>query len=86
MPRPRRRGWDVEHFADEAASGKYINGNLREVLQLLASGQGDGLSWRRSTGSRGRSSTPPTSLSAPESRLVAGRARPQSGSDDRSGR
>ena len=25
----RRRGWDVEHFADEAASGKYINGSLR---------------------------------------------------------
>ena len=39
----QRRGWDVEHFADEGASGKYINANLREVLQLLASGQGDGL-------------------------------------------
>ncbi|MCV7385374.1 recombinase family protein [Mycolicibacter longobardus] len=38
-----RRGWTVEHYVDEAASGKYINGNLREVLQLLASGQGDGL-------------------------------------------
>jgi DNA invertase Pin-like site-specific DNA recombinase len=38
-----RRGWDVEHFADEGASGKYINEKLREVLQLLASGQGDGL-------------------------------------------
>lgn len=38
-----RRGWDVEHYADEGASGKYINGNLREVLGLLASGQGDGL-------------------------------------------
>ena len=38
-----RRGWDVEYFADEGASGKYINGNLREVLHLLASGQGDGL-------------------------------------------
>ena len=38
-----RRGWDVEHFVDEAASGKYINGNLREVLHLLARGQGDGL-------------------------------------------
>lgn len=33
-----RRGWDVEYFADEGASGKYINGNLREVLQLLAFG------------------------------------------------
>ena len=39
----QRRGWDVEHFADEGASGKYINGNLREVLHLLARGQGDGL-------------------------------------------
>src|SRR3954466_3754070 len=38
-----RRGWAVEHYADEGASGKYINGGLREVLQLLASGQGDGL-------------------------------------------
>jgi DNA invertase Pin-like site-specific DNA recombinase len=38
-----RRGWDVEYFSDEGASGKYINGNLREVLHLLASGQGDGL-------------------------------------------
>ena len=38
-----RRSWDVEHFADEGASGKYINERLREVLQLLASGQGDGL-------------------------------------------
>jgi DNA invertase Pin-like site-specific DNA recombinase len=38
-----RRGWGVEHFADEGGSGKNINLNLREVLQLLASGQGDGL-------------------------------------------
>ena len=38
-----RRGWDVEYYADEGASGKYINEKLREVLQLLASGQGDGL-------------------------------------------
>ena len=38
-----RRGWDVEHYADEGASGKYINENLREVLHLLASGRGDGL-------------------------------------------
>lgn len=38
-----RRGWVVEHFADEGASGKHINPNLREVLQLLANGQGDGL-------------------------------------------
>jgi len=38
-----RRCWDVEHYADEGASAKYINANLREVLRLLASGQGDGL-------------------------------------------
>jgi DNA invertase Pin-like site-specific DNA recombinase len=38
-----RRGWTVEHHADEAASGKYINANLQQALQLLASGQGDGL-------------------------------------------
>ena len=38
-----RRGWTVEHYADEGASGKHINTNLQEVLQLLASGQGDGL-------------------------------------------
>lgn len=39
----KRRGWTVEYYADEGASGKYINGSLREVLGLLASGQGDGL-------------------------------------------
>ena len=39
----KRRGWTVEHHADEGASGKYINTNLQEALQLLASGQGDGL-------------------------------------------
>ena len=38
-----RRGWTVEHHADEGASGKYINSNLQVALQLLASGQGDGL-------------------------------------------
>ncbi len=38
-----RRGWDIERFTDEGVSGKSINGNLRECLQLLASGQGDGL-------------------------------------------
>jgi DNA invertase Pin-like site-specific DNA recombinase len=38
-----RRGWDIEHYSDQGASGKYINANLREVLQLLAAGQGDGL-------------------------------------------
>lgn len=38
-----RRGWAVEHLADEGVSGKYINASLREALQLLASGQGNGL-------------------------------------------
>lgn len=38
-----RRGWTVEHFADEGVSGKAIGPKLQEVLQLLASGQGDGL-------------------------------------------
>ena len=38
-----RRSWTVQHLADEGASGKYINANLQEALQLLASGQGDGL-------------------------------------------
>ena len=33
----------MEHSSDEGASGKYINSSLREALQLLASGQGDGL-------------------------------------------
>lgn len=27
-----RRGWAVEHHADEGASGKYINVNLQEAL------------------------------------------------------
>lgn len=39
----RRRGWTLEHFADEGVSGKSIGPKLSEVLQLLASGQGDGL-------------------------------------------
>ncbi|MGV0618148.1 recombinase family protein [Mycolicibacterium elephantis] len=38
-----RRGWTVEHFSDEGVSGKAIGPKLQEVLQLLASGQGDGL-------------------------------------------
>ncbi|AMU74383.1 recombinase RecB [Mycobacteroides abscessus] len=38
-----RRAWTVEHFADEGVSGKNIGPRLSEVLQLLASGQGDGL-------------------------------------------
>jgi len=39
----QRRGWTVEYFSDEGVSGKVIGPQLREVLQLLASGQGDGL-------------------------------------------
>lgn len=38
-----RRGWAVEHYADEGVSGKVIGPQLLEVLQLLASGQADGL-------------------------------------------
>ena len=38
-----RRGWDLEEFADEGKSGSAVNLNLREVLDLLASGQADGL-------------------------------------------
>ncbi|ORA58701.1 recombinase RecB [Mycolicibacterium elephantis] len=38
-----RRGWSVEHFSDEGVSGKAIGPKLQEALQLLASGQGDGL-------------------------------------------
>lgn len=38
-----RRGWAVEHYADEGVSGKVIGPRLLEVLQLLASGQADGL-------------------------------------------
>jgi DNA invertase Pin-like site-specific DNA recombinase len=38
-----RRAWDVEYFSDEGVSGKLIAPNLQKVLQLLASGQSDGL-------------------------------------------
>lgn len=38
-----RRGWSVEHFSDEAVSGKLIGPSLQEALQLLASGQANGL-------------------------------------------
>jgi DNA invertase Pin-like site-specific DNA recombinase len=38
-----RRGWDTEHFTDAGVTGKIIGPQLREVLTLLASGQGDGL-------------------------------------------
>src|ERR1700710_2018728 len=39
----KRRGWDLEHHCDAGVSGKIVGPSLREVLQLLASGQGDGL-------------------------------------------
>ncbi|OBF69617.1 recombinase RecB [Mycobacterium sp. 852002-51971_SCH5477799-a] len=38
-----RRQWSLEHFADEGVSGKAIGPKLAEGLQLLASGQADGL-------------------------------------------
>lgn len=38
-----RRGWSVEYFSDEAVSGKLIGPSLQEALQLLASGQANGL-------------------------------------------
>ena len=38
-----RRGWQLEHFTDESVSGKLMGPSLQEALQLLASGQGDGL-------------------------------------------
>jgi DNA invertase Pin-like site-specific DNA recombinase len=38
-----RRTWTMEYFSDEGVSGKLIAPNLQKVLQLLASGQGDGL-------------------------------------------
>lgn len=37
------RGWSMEHFTDAGVSGKVIGPQLAEVLQLLASGQADGL-------------------------------------------
>ena len=37
------RYWKVKHFSDEGVSGKVIGPQLREVLELLASGQADGL-------------------------------------------
>jgi DNA invertase Pin-like site-specific DNA recombinase len=39
----KRRGWTVEHYTDAGVTGRVIGPQLREVLQLLASGQGDGL-------------------------------------------
>lgn len=39
----KRRGWTMEHYTDAGVTGKVIGPQLQEVLQLLASGQGDGL-------------------------------------------
>jgi DNA invertase Pin-like site-specific DNA recombinase len=39
----QRRGWAMEYHADPGVSGKVIGSQLQEVLQLLASGQGDRL-------------------------------------------
>ena len=38
-----RRDWNVEYFTDPGVTGKIVGLQLQEVLQLLASGQGDGL-------------------------------------------
>lgn len=38
-----RRGWTVEIFADLGCSGKHVNPELRRALDLLDSGQADGL-------------------------------------------
>ncbi len=38
-----RRGWDMEHFADPGVTGKVVGPMLQEALQLLASGQANGL-------------------------------------------
>ncbi|QZH67694.1 recombinase family protein [Mycolicibacterium farcinogenes] len=38
-----RRGWQIEHVTDAGVSGKNIGPQLRMALDLLASGQADGL-------------------------------------------
>jgi DNA invertase Pin-like site-specific DNA recombinase len=38
-----RRGWTVELMSDLGASGKHVNPQLRKALDLLSSGQADGL-------------------------------------------
>lgn len=38
-----RRGWTVEIVADLGASGKHVNQQLRQALDLLRTGQADGL-------------------------------------------
>ena len=39
----KRHDWDVEYYTDAGVSGKLVGPQLAEVLQLLASGQGDSL-------------------------------------------
>ena len=39
----RRRGWEVTMLSDPGKSGKYVNPQLRKALELLATGQADGL-------------------------------------------
>lgn len=39
----QRRGWLIEHVTDAGVSGKNIGPQLRKALDLLASGQADGL-------------------------------------------
>lgn len=38
-----RRGWDLEIYRDEGASGKQVNPGLRSALTALAAGRADGL-------------------------------------------
>lgn len=38
-----RRGWQIDHVTDAGVSGKNIGPQLRKALDLLASGQADGL-------------------------------------------
>ena len=39
----KRRGWEVTMLSDPGKSGKFVNPQLRKALELLATGQADGL-------------------------------------------
>ena len=39
----KRRGWEVTMLSDPGKSGKFVNSQLRKALELLATGQTDGL-------------------------------------------
>src|SRR5205823_11904229 len=39
----KHRNWAMEHYNDAGVTGKVIGPQLRETLELLAAGQGDGL-------------------------------------------